>query len=44
MASNFSLSAEDIAHLETQIDQLYDYKPIAEHEVKQLCDKVSHRD
>ena len=35
------LSMEDISVLERQIEQLYDYKPIPEHEVKALCDKVS---
>jgi len=32
---------EEITLLDRQIDQLYDYKPIPEHEVKGLCDKVS---
>ena len=41
MSANFILSMSDIETLERQIDQLSDYKPIAEHEVKQLCDKVS---
>lgn len=36
-----TLSMDDIALLERQIEQLLDYKPIPEHEVKQLCDKVS---
>ena len=36
------LSMEEITTLERQIDQLYDYKPIPEHEVKALCDKVSY--
>ena len=35
------LSNEDISTLDRQIEQLMDYKPIPEHEVKQLCDKVS---
>jgi len=35
------LSMEEIAVLDRQIDQLYDYKPIPENEVKGLCDKVS---
>lgn len=35
------LSMEEISTLERQIEQLYDYKPIPEHEVKALCDKVS---
>jgi len=26
--------------LDRQIEQLYDYKPIPEHEVKVLCDKA----
>jgi hypothetical protein len=34
------LSLEDISVLDKQIDQLMDYKPIPEHEVKALCDKV----
>ena len=33
---------DDINLLERQIDQLYEYKPIPEHEVKALCDKVSN--
>lgn len=33
---------EEITTLERQIEQLYDYKPIPEHEVKALCDKVSN--
>lgn len=36
------LSMEEINTLERQIEQLYDYKPIPEHEVKALCDKVSN--
>lgn len=32
---------EEITVLDRQIEQLYDYKPIPEHEVKALCDKVS---
>ncbi len=35
------LNNEDIPHLDKQIDLLMDYKPIPEHEVKQLCDKVN---
>jgi hypothetical protein len=35
------LTMDDIALLDRQIEQLLDYKPIPEHEVKQLCDKVS---
>ena len=34
------LNNEDISTLDRQIEQLTDYKPIPEHEVKQLCDKV----
>lgn len=41
MSGNFVLSMSDIETLERQIDQLSEYKPIAEHEVKHLCDKVS---
>jgi hypothetical protein len=36
-----TLNIEDITTLDRQIEQLYDYKPIPEHEVKHLCDKVS---
>ena len=36
-----SISLEDISVLDKQIDQLMDYKPIPEHEIKALCDKVS---
>ena len=36
-----TISLEDISVLDRQIDQLMDYKPIPEHEVKALCDKVS---
>ena len=35
------LSNDDIDTLERQIEQLYDYNPIPEHEVKALCEKVS---
>lgn len=35
------LSMDEIAVLDRQIEQLFDYKPIPEHEVKVLCDKVS---
>ncbi len=35
------LSMDDITTLDRQIEQLYDYKPIPEHEVKALCEKVS---
>ena len=34
------LSNEETEMLERQIEQLYDYKPIPEHEVKALCDKA----
>ena len=34
------LNNEDITSLEKQIDQLIDFKPIPEHEVKFLCEKV----
>lgn len=34
------LSLDDISCLDRQIEQLNDYKPIPEHEVKALCDKV----
>ncbi len=34
------LSMDEIAVLDRQIEQLFDYKPIPEHEVKVLCDKV----
>lgn len=34
------LNNEDISTLDKQIEQLIDFKPIPEHEVKQLCDKV----
>lgn len=34
------LSIDDISILDKQIDTLTEFKPIAEHEVKQLCDKV----
>ena len=37
-----TLSMDDISVLDRQIEQLYDYKPIAEHEVKALCEKVSY--
>jgi hypothetical protein len=36
------LNNEDISVLDRQIEQLMDFKPIPEHEVKQLCEKVSH--
>ena len=34
------LSNEDINVLDRQIEQLTDFKPIPEHEVKVLCEKV----
>lgn len=34
------LSMEEISILDRQIEQLYDYKPIPENEVKALCDKA----
>ena len=38
-----SLNMEDITQLDRQIEQLFDYKPIPEHEVKALCEKVSNK-
>lgn len=35
------LSIDDISILDKQIDILTEFKPIPEHEVKLLCDKVS---
>jgi len=35
------LSIDDISILDKQIDVLTEFKPIPEHEVKLLCDKVS---
>ena len=35
------LSLDDIGTLDRQIELLNAYKPIPEHEVKALCDKVS---
>ncbi len=35
------LSMSEIGTLDRQIQQLHDYKPISENEVKALCDKVS---
>lgn len=32
----------EIGTLDRQIQQLHEYKPIAENEVKNLCDKVSN--
>ena len=40
MSTGNILTIEDITGLDRQIDQLYEYKPIPEHEVKALCDKV----
>ena len=34
------LTIDDISILDKQIDILTEFKPIAEHEVKLLCDKV----
>ena len=36
------LSIEEIGALDRQIELLTDYKPIPEHEVKALCEKVIH--
>lgn len=36
------LNNEDISILDRQIDQLIDFKPVPEHEVKILCEKVSY--
>jgi hypothetical protein len=38
-----TLTMDDIELLDRQIEQLTDYKPIPEHEVKILCDKVSSK-
>ena len=35
-----TLSMEEIGTLDKQIEMLFDYKPIPEHEVKALCDKA----
>ena len=35
------INFDDIATLDRHIEQLNDYKPITENEVKNLCDKVS---
>lgn len=35
------LNNEDISVLDRQIEQLIEFKPIPEHEVKTLCEKVS---
>ena len=37
------LNNEDISMLDRQIEQLVEFKPIPEHEVKLLCEKVSHK-
>jgi hypothetical protein len=34
------LNNEDISVLDRQIEMLIDFKPIPEHEVKLLCEKV----
>ena len=34
------LNNDDISSLDRQIEQLMDFKPVPEHEVKQLCEKV----
>jgi len=34
------LNNEDISILDRQIEQLIDFKPVPEHEVKILCEKV----
>ena len=34
------LSNEDISVLDRQVEQLMEFKPIPEHEVKMLCEKV----
>lgn len=35
------LNNEDISVLDRQVEQLMEFKPIPEHEVKILCEKVS---
>ena len=35
------LTLEDISILDKQVDMISEFKPIPEHEVKVLCDKVS---
>ena len=35
------LNNEDISVLERQIEQLIEFKPVPEHEIKILCEKVS---
>jgi hypothetical protein len=34
------LNNEDISVLDRQVEQLMEFKPIPEHEVKMLCEKV----
>jgi hypothetical protein len=36
------LNNEDISTLDRQIEQLIEFKPVPEQEVKILCEKVSH--
>ena len=36
------LNNEDISTLDRQIEQLIEFKPIPEHEVKILCEKVRY--
>ena len=38
------LSNEDISVLDRQVEQLMEFKPIPEHEVKMLCEKVRRVD
>ena len=38
-----ALSLEDISILDKQVEQLQDFKPIPENEVKMLCDKVKSK-
>ena len=37
-----TLSTDDIGILDKQIEMLMDFKPIPEHEVKALCEKVNY--
>ena len=37
---SYILSMDEINILDKQIELLMDYKPVPEHEVKALCDKV----
>jgi len=39
--SSLILSTDDINLLDSHIENLYEQKPIPEHEVKALCEKVS---